>query len=203
MDRKPGRPRALTVDAIAQAALDDGIGEFSMPSVARRLGVAHSGLYRYVTDRDELLVNALDLASREARWPEADQPWRELLVAVGETVWSMCESHPGLDQAALVARRPTPTTLGHVERYVASLVDQGFLLEDAAMAVDFVISLVLSSSLTMARLRRHEEANGASRAVQGISKPFDSDEVWTGRGFYGRKLEVLLTGLDQRHLEQH
>ena len=54
MDRKPGRPRALTVDVIAAAALEDGIATFSMPSVARRLGVAHSGLYRYVTDRDDL-----------------------------------------------------------------------------------------------------------------------------------------------------
>lgn len=79
MDRKPGRPRALTVDVIAAAALEDGIATFSMPSVARRLGVAHSGLYRYVTDRDDLLVQALDKAFLATTWPSADLPWDELL----------------------------------------------------------------------------------------------------------------------------
>src|ERR1700712_952341 len=95
MERKPGRPRALTVDMIAQAALDDGIATFSMPSVARRLGVAHSGLYRYVTDRDELLMTALDRAVAEVSWPSADLGWQELIQAIGETIWQMCEGHPG------------------------------------------------------------------------------------------------------------
>ena len=78
MDRKPGRPRALTVDVIAAAALEDGIATFSMPSVARRLGVAHSGLYRYVTDRDDLLVQTLDRAFLGTTWPSGDLPWADL-----------------------------------------------------------------------------------------------------------------------------
>jgi AcrR family transcriptional regulator len=199
MDRKPGRPRALTVDMIAQAALDDGIATFSMPSVARRLGVAHSGLYRYVTDRDELLMTALDRAVAEVSWPSAELGWRELLEAIGNTIWQMCERHPGLDRAALSAPKSPAGAEVFVEQYVASIQRQGFLLEDAAVAVEFVITLALTASAEMERLRAIEARN-QSGPKRPVLKAYDTEEVWRGRGWYGRKLDIVLTGLDARHL---
>ncbi|MCW2800207.1 MAG: TetR family transcriptional regulator [Aeromicrobium sp.] len=199
MDRKPGRPRALTVDMIAQAALDDGIATFSMPSVARRLGVAHSGLYRYVTDRDELLMTALDRAVAEVSWPSADLEWQELLRAVGETIWQMCERHPGLDRAALSAPTSAPAAEVYVEQYVASIQHQGFELEDAAVAVEFVITLALSASAEMVRLNEIEARHKDGPKVPVI-KAYDTDEVWRGRGWYDRKLQIVLAGLTTRHL---
>lgn len=200
MDRKPGRPRALTVDMIAQAALDDGIATFSMPSVARRLGVAHSGLYRYVTDRDELLMTALDRAIAEVSWPAADLEWRELLEAIGMTIWQMCERHPGLDRAALSAPKSPPGAEVFVEQYVASIQRQGFMLEDAAVAVEFVITLALTASAEMDRLRVIEARNqtGPKRPVL---KAYDTEEVWRGHGWYDRKLEIVLAGLSARRLD--
>jgi AcrR family transcriptional regulator len=197
MDRKPGRPRALTVDVIAQAALDDGIATFSMPSVARRLGVAHSGLYRYVEDRDDLLVRALDRAIRAATWPPADLPWRELLQGLGETIWQMCEEHPGLDTAALSAPRSPRAVEDRVARYVESLQRQGFAIEDAAVAVEFVITLTLTSSVEMRRLQAIEK-NHADGPKVPVLKAYDTEEVWRGHGWYDRKLEIVLAGLEQR-----
>jgi AcrR family transcriptional regulator len=199
MDRKPGRPRALTVDMIAQAALDDGIATFSMPSVARRLGVAHSGLYRYVTDRDELLMTALDRAVSEVSWPSPDLEWRELLDAIGETIWQMCEQHPGLDRAALSAPQSPPEAEVHVEQYVASIQRQGFSLEDAAVAVEFVITLALTASAEMERLRGIEARHQDGPKVPVI-KAYDTEEVWRGRGWYDRKLEIVLAGLAARRI---
>ena len=63
--RKPGPPASLTRDDVARAALAEGVLTMSMPAVARRLGVSHSTLYRYVHDRDDLVLAALDLAVRE------------------------------------------------------------------------------------------------------------------------------------------
>ena len=199
MDRKPGRPRALTVDMIAQAALDDGIATFSMPSVARRLGVAHSGLYRYVTDRDELLMTALDRAVAEVSWPAADLEWQELLKAIGSTIWQMCERHPGLDRAALSAPKSPPGAEVYVERYVASIQQQGFLLEDAAVAVEFVITLALTASAEMMRLNAIEARHQDGPKLP-VLKAYDTEEVWRGRGWYDRKLEIVLAGLRARHL---
>jgi AcrR family transcriptional regulator len=200
MDRKPGRPRALTVDAIAHAALDDGIATFSMPSVARRLGVAHSGLYRYVTDRDDLLVQAMDIAFGSSTWPDADQPWTDLIREIGHAVWRSCDAYPGLDRASQMAARPSPTLLAKMDPWIRSIHEQDFLLEDAAVAVEFVISLALDCSGTMAQL------NGMRRSLLQrddipMLKAFDTDEVWSGRGLYDRKLEIFLTGLASRRID--
>src|SRR5690554_2702455 len=117
MDRKPGRPRSLTLEGIADAALAEGLATVSMPGVARRLGVGHSGLYRYVADRDALVTLALGRAVAAVSWPTADLPWRELLRQVAESVWTMCDTYPGLDGAALAAASP-PTVVDLTRGYV-------------------------------------------------------------------------------------
>ncbi len=169
-----------------------------MPSVARRLGVAHSGLYRYVADRDALLQEAFELAALEVTWPEADLPWRELLTAMGDAVWTMCDAHPGLDRATLTASSWSRVAQDKVTTYVAALHDQGFLFEDAAVAADFVYSLAVNSSVEMARLRAFQERQEISGTTPNIPKAYDNDEVWTGRGLYGRRLEILFAGLEPR-----
>jgi AcrR family transcriptional regulator len=203
MDRKPGRPRALTVDAIAHAALEDGIATFSMPSVARRLGVAHSGLYRYVTDRDDLLVRAMDIAFDSTTWPDGDAglPWTELLQEIGHAVWRACDAYPGLDRACQLAPRPSPVLLARMDPWIRSLNDQHFLLEDAAVSVEFVISLALDCSGTMAQLSGLQRSLLSSADIPML-KAFDTDEVWVGRGLYDRKLDVFLTGLEARRIAE-
>lgn len=199
MERKPGRPRALTVDVIAAAALEDGIATFSMPSVARRLGVAHSGLYRYVTDRDDLLVQALDKAFLSTTWPGGDLPWDELVQEIGDAVWRACDAYPGLDQASQSAPTPSPAVLQMMDQWVTALHDQQFLMEDAAVAIEFVISLALDCSAQMARLARSERAN-LSRDDMPVLKAYDTDEVWHGRGLYVRKLDIFVAGLATRRI---
>lgn len=193
MERKPGRPRALTVDVIAQAALDDGVDQFSMPSVARRLGVAHSGLYRYVTDRDDLLVHALDRAHRTTTWPDADLGWEELVREIGEAVWRICDAFPGLDRASQLASRPAPALLEQMPAWVAAIQAQQFGPEDAAVAVEFPISLAVDSSILMSRLRKVQTSH-----PDDILEAYSHDEVWEGRGLYGRKLDIFIAGLALR-----
>ncbi|MET0822110.1 MAG: TetR/AcrR family transcriptional regulator [Aeromicrobium sp.] len=200
MDRKPGRPRALTVDVIAAAALEDGIATFSMPSVARRLGVAHSGLYRYVTDRDDLLVRTLDRAFLATSWPSGDLPWEDLLREIGAAVWRACDTHPGLDRASQMAHRSSPALLTMMDAWVTSLRDQEFEPVDAAVAVEFVISLALDCSAQMARLARTDRSE-LQREDMPVLKEYDNDEVWTGRGMYDRKIDVVIAGLTARRLE--
>ncbi len=200
MERKPGRPRALTVDVIAQAALDDGIDIFSMPSVARRLGVAHSGLYRYVADRDDLLLQALERAFVAQDWPAPELPWEELLREIGETIWRTCDAFPGIARAAQLAPKAAPSILAHMDAYVQSVAAQHFLPEDAAVAVEFAIALALDCSSQMTRLHRMEEAH-ATREDIPMVKAYDTDEVWVGRGLYARKLDIFVTGLASRRIE--
>jgi AcrR family transcriptional regulator len=194
MERKPGRPRALSVEQIAQAALDEGVDDFSMPSVARRLGVAHSGLYRYVADRDALLVTAVDRAVNTVEWPSADQPWDQLLRAIGESLWQLCDRYPGLDSASLSAPRAAPTSIRLIEGYVAQLHREGFTPDDAALAVSFVINMTLMSSAEMARMRRNGHSTVAG-SDSDLLKAYDGQEAHTDRGWYGRKIDIVIAGL--------
>lgn len=201
MQRKPGRPRALTLDVIAQAALDDGVDTFSMPSVARRLGVAHSGLYRYVTDRDDLMVEALTRAYTASTWPDADLPWEELLRAIGDTIWRACYAFPGLDRATQHACVMPPVLIRRMEDYAGSLQAQRFLAEDAAVAIEFAISLALDCSSQAYRRDQLAEASADLPASPTLTIDDDDvDEVWHGCELYTRKLDIVVAGLATRRI---
>lgn len=192
MTGKPGRPRSLTLEQIARAALDDGLSDFSMPSVARRLGVAHSALYRYVTDREALLASGIALAISETEWPDSDQAWDQLLPALGEAIWDLCDRNPGLDRAALNVTHEIDETTEHFRGYVRSMHEQGFGVDDAGVALDFVYRIALSASAEQGRLRRIGGPNGD---VSDELKVFASDEAWGGRGLYERQLRIAMTGI--------
>ena len=44
------------------------------------------------------------------------------------------------------------------------------------------------------------EARRQDGPKRPIMKAYDTEEVWRGRGWYARKLEIVLAGLLQRHL---
>ena len=195
MNAKPGRPRTLTVDQIIDAVLAEGLGTFSMPSIAARLGVVHSGLYRYFTDREDLVVQVLDRIARSAPWPSLDLPWREHLEQLGETFWTVCRDYPGYDITALRTRSVSPGFLEMVIPHVESLQREGLDVVDATAAIEFVRGLVLASSVEAARLEAiADRADLPDHAIPGFADP----EKWSGRGWYRRHLNTWLDGLAQR-----
>jgi len=195
MNAKPGRPRTLTVDQIIDATLAEGLGTFSMPSIAARLGVVHSGLYRYFTDREDLVVQVLDRIARSAPWPSTDLPWREHLEQLGETFWTVCGEYPGYDITALRTKQVSPGFLEMVTPHIESLQREGLDVVDATAAIEFVRGLVLVSSMEAARLESiADRSDLPDHAVPGFADP----EKWSGRGWYRRHLNTWLDGLAQR-----
>jgi AcrR family transcriptional regulator len=185
----------LSVDQIVDAVLAEGLATFSMPSIASRLGVAHSGLYRYVNDREDLVVQVMDRIARSAPWPPADLPWREHLEQIGEALWTMCAEYPGYDITALRARNVSPGFLEMLTPHVDSLQRQGLDLVDATAAIEFVRSLVLTSSIEAARLQAIvDRPDLPDHSIPGFADP----EKWSGRGWYRRHLNTWLDGLAQR-----
>lgn len=196
---KPGRPRQLTVDQIIDAVLTEGLATFSMPQVARRLGVAHSGLYRYVDSREHLLVLAMDRIARKAAWPATDLPWREEIAAIGETLWGLCQAHTGYDLAAVSARNVSPGFVERLTPHVESLHRQGLDVVDATAAIEFIRLLVLNCSIDVTRLQvLATEHDVPEHTIPGFSDP----EKWAGRSWYQRHLDTHLDGLALR-LDSH
>ncbi|MFJ4824549.1 TetR family transcriptional regulator [Streptomyces bacillaris] len=209
--RKPGPAPSLTRDAVAAAALAEGISVFSMPGVAARLGVGHSTLYRYVDSREDLVRAAIELAAARTAWPPADLPWRELLTGFADAVWEACEAFPGLAEVLLTTPASPPVMVDRLGRYGVALVGAGLSTRDAAVAVDFVGDLVLSSAVAMRGLDRTvPDATGTPSTAReqyrdawaAGSHPFGAEfaaeETWHGRGWFDDKLAIFLDGLATR-----
>ncbi len=195
MPNRPGRPRNLTLDQIIDAVLEDGIATFSLPSIARRLGVAHSGLYRYFADREALVVLVLDRIATEASWPAPSLAWREQLSGIGETFWTICGAYPGYDVTALGTDHVSPGFVAAMTPHVESMHAQGLDTFEATAAIEFVANMTLNCSIAANRLRKvKERPEFPEHSVDGFTDP----DMWTGRGWYQRHLDVHLAGLEAR-----
>lgn len=148
MAASPGRPRTISLEQIVQATVDDGLDTFSMPSVARRVGVAHSALYRYVPDRESLLVSAAESILDAATWPATDQTWDPLLRAIAQTVTSVCDEHPGFARAVLASARMPEVWRERLRPYHQALQSQGFSAGDARLVTDLLLHIALVGALT-------------------------------------------------------
>lgn len=201
--RKPGPTPTLTRDDVARAALEEGVGAMSMPSVARRLGVSHSTLYRYVHDRDDLVLAALDLAVREFEWPAADLGWRELLVAFADALWRFLERHPGMAEAIQSAPGMPDRVTELATAYGVKLRADGIGARDAAVAIDFVADLTIATEIAMRGLGRTFDTPSGRRSLRELYQEswpdLGADEsVLHGRGFLTDKLTLMLDGLAGR-----
>jgi AcrR family transcriptional regulator len=185
----------LTMEQIVDAVLADGLDKFSMPTIAARLGVAHSGLYRYVQDRDDLVVQVMSTIAKRADWPEVGLPWREQLEQIGESIWRLCDTYPGYAITAVQAKNVSPGFVERLSPYVDSMHEQGLDVYAATAAIEFVRTNVLTSSIDAARLRGIQDEPGTpDHAIPG----FADAEKWTGRSWYHRHLNTYLDGLAQQ-----
>ena len=98
--RPRGRPPRLTRERVVEAALAlvdrEGVDALSMRRLGRELGVEGMALYRYVSDKDELLraVGKLVLADLELELPGRGS-WKERIRAAVHAWARMQERHPG------------------------------------------------------------------------------------------------------------
>jgi AcrR family transcriptional regulator len=123
--RRGPRPR-LSVADVAQAAVEvadeDGLAALSLQSVAGRLGLATTGLYRYVDSKRTLVEIAVDHATGPAPelpagdWAAAAAHWcRELL--------EVHRAHPWLSDVEPSGMPRTPNPLAWLDRLLGALAE--------------------------------------------------------------------------------
>ncbi|MFI6417760.1 TetR/AcrR family transcriptional regulator [Streptomyces sp. NPDC050842] len=125
------RPRSLTQDQLAATALAvidrDGLAALTMRTVAKELDMSPMGLYRYVTDRDELegLVAERVLDTVDATPPSAATPWRERIeIMVGRLRDGMA-AHPGAVSLTVAHRHRSLGGLRWSETVLGILAEAG------------------------------------------------------------------------------
>ena len=143
--RRPGPVPSLTVAAVGTAAvrLADarGLDAVTMREVATALSTSAAALYRYVTSRDELLAQMVDLVSAEVRHPAVTGDWVRDITVVAVRQRDVFGAHPWLAQAVALPLAMGPNVLDHLDWGLAALepVDApvGRKLEAIALVTGF------------------------------------------------------------------
>jgi DNA-binding transcriptional regulator YhcF (GntR family) len=159
----------LTRERIVQAAIAiadaEGLDALSMRGVAARLGVATMSTYRYVTNKDELVVLMADAAFGELGYAEPHPVgWRPILERTARTMWALHRRHPWLAQLSSITRPlPLPNLLVHGEQLLHALDDLDF---DAIARLD--LQILLYSYIQ--GLAVHLEREAQAQATTGLSE---------------------------------
>ncbi|MFH8621010.1 TetR/AcrR family transcriptional regulator [Streptomyces vietnamensis] len=150
-----GRPRRPLLDRerITTTALEivDELGEFSVPQIAKRLGVQTASVYHHVDGRDgivELLRERVAAAIDDAALDE--EPWDAAMAAWARSYRAAFAAHPRAIPLLTTSPVRAPKVLGQYEHAVGRLLDAGFALPDVMPVIIALENIVLGSALDMA-----------------------------------------------------
>jgi AcrR family transcriptional regulator len=201
------RPRSLTAQAIAQAALAivdrEGLEQLSMRTVASELSVGTMSLYRYVSSRDELIGLVMDEAVGGVDLTVAGGAgWRERVELLVQRVRKAIRAHPAVVPLLLTRRHSSSASLRWGEAMLNALKEAG--LEGSARALAF--RALLSYLVGAVQVEHYGPLSGAgtqaiaqlspaefpclAEAAQLARRVSVDDEFQTG-------LDLLLSGLTQ------
>ncbi|MFF6783198.1 TetR/AcrR family transcriptional regulator C-terminal domain-containing protein [Streptomyces sp. NPDC012510] len=150
-----GRPRTPLLDRerITTTALEllDAQGEFSVPQIARRLGVQTGSVYHHVDGRDgivellrERVTEGIDVSALDVR------PWDEALAAWARSYRAAFAAHPRAIPLLMTSPVRAPHVLEQYERAVVLLLEAGFPLPDVMPVLVALENVVLGSALDLA-----------------------------------------------------
>ncbi|OFI38590.1 TetR family transcriptional regulator [Arthrobacter sp. SW1] len=195
---RPPRP-LISIDAIVTAALEliDESGDFSLPKVAKKIGVSQSSLYNHVSGREEILELVRGRITSDSPPPPPGMPWDEVLrVEIREYRESFAR-HPRAAPLMVMQTVRNVRVIAFYERLSDALEEAGFKGKDVASALALIDSFAIGAALDLAAPGNawEVESGGSAlgRAVESIAGMPDR----AGTAFeFG--LEILIEGLRRR-----
>jgi AcrR family transcriptional regulator len=152
-----GRPARVSRRLIAEAALEVGLSTLTLTSLAQRLGVDHSTLYRHVASRDDIVLLACDTAIAQMGWPVLpDVPpaelaatdgtaWRAYLEQAVERVWDVYDRYPGLASTIHHLDTAPEQVVLRFTGAIRDLMRMGFPESEAVLVLDTVLDIAVES----------------------------------------------------------
>ena len=198
------RPRSLTDDQLVAAALAvvdrDGLSALTMRAVAKELGVATMGLYRYVADRQALETLVVEHVFRSVDLVLPETGWQERLQVLLDRLRVAVARHPGIVPLVLRHRQAAPGSLRLIETMLAVLTDGGFGGAERVLAQRTLISYMLGclqiehyaalsgpGTIALSELSPHDYPLLARTAADARRVPPDEE--------FRRGLEIVVRGL--------
>jgi AcrR family transcriptional regulator len=179
--RRGPRP-GLSADAIVIAAMRladaEGLEAVSMARVAAELGFTTMSLYRYVTNKDELLAlmwNASALGAENLVIEGAG--WRERLRTWAVIQRDMLDRHPWLTQMPMAAPPVAPNSLHFVEQGLATMDGTALADTEKIRIIGLLSSYTLSEARMVADAVRGAMAARAAAGRPGTPAPGSAGET--------------------------
>lgn len=154
--RRAGRPRKAVLDRarIGEAALVlvDQTGDFTLPALARRLGVQPASLYHHVDGRAgviELLREQVSDAMDGATLAE-DVPWDTALAGFFRSYRDVFAAHPRVVPLLTTATIRSERVIRSYDRMVELLGTAGVPLDQAMTILTALENFVIGSALDLA-----------------------------------------------------
>src|SRR5262245_56247654 len=124
--RKVGRPSRSVLDreriGAAALALVDQTGDFTMPELARRLGVQTASLYHHVDGRAGVVELLRDRIGLQMDTSQLDQqPWTEALAGFFRSYRAVFAAHPRVVPLLTMTTISSPETIAAYDRMVSIL----------------------------------------------------------------------------------
>ena len=201
------RPRSLTDDQLVAAALAvvdrDGLGALTMRTVARELGAATMGLYRYVADRQALEVLVVEYVFGSVDLALPPTGWQDRLRVLLDRVRVAVARHPAVVPLVLRHRQAARASLRLIEAVLEVLTDGGLEGVDRVLAQRTLIGYLLGflqsehsaalsgpGTIVLSELSVEEYPLLARTASDARAVPPDEE--------FGRGLDIVLRGLATR-----
>jgi AcrR family transcriptional regulator len=161
------------VAAAVEIIRAEGLQKVTMRRLAQQLDTGAASLYVYVRNTAELHAAVLDELLGTVEPPPADGDWRERLEKVLTSYTSVLFEHPGLAQAALVARPTGEHYLNLIEALLALLGEGGVPPRQAAWGVDLLLLFATATAAEQAAREQstdgRDEWDTLTRALHGAS----------------------------------
>jgi AcrR family transcriptional regulator len=196
-----GRPPVplLSSDRIARVALDlvNATGGFTIPELARQLGVSPSSLYNHVSGRDQIVELLREQAMSDVELPRdnPDRTWVETVADIMRSYRRSFARYPRLIPLLTIHAVNSTQAFVMYNAVAKTLSHAGFDAADTLRAITLMDSFVLGSALDLAAPDEPWKAGAdvgpdlAAALATGAPKPTRADDAFE----WG--LAVLLRGL--------
>ncbi|MGY3319658.1 TetR/AcrR family transcriptional regulator C-terminal domain-containing protein [Arthrobacter sp. TE12232] len=198
-----GRPLAplISIDGLVTASLElvDETGDFSLPKLARRIGVSQSSIYNHVSGREEILELMRRRIISETPYPALQGlSWEDTLRVVIRAYRDAFARHPRLAPLMVLQTVQDAKVIGLYEDLALALEGAGFEGKDVVSAITTIDSFALGAALDLAApdvvwAPSGEGFPALTRALEHAGPPRQR-----GEDAFNFGLDVIIAGLRAR-----
>ncbi|MFJ5958551.1 TetR/AcrR family transcriptional regulator C-terminal domain-containing protein [Paenarthrobacter sp. NPDC092416] len=191
----------ISIDALVSAALElvDEAGDFSLPKLAKRIGVSQSSIYNHVSGREEILELMRGRIIAESPYAVHEgQDWEAALRTVIRSYRDAFARHPRLAPLLVLQTVQESQVLSLYENLAVALEDAGFRGQDVVSAISTIDSFALGFALDLAApdVVWAPPAEGYPTLSRALTYAGPSDQ--RGERAFDFGLEILIAGLRSR-----